>query len=109
MDTPQVHSHLSLEGDYPMPNINLLRHCAHLIFAALLVTGCGGGSGGGGSGSNPAKSSFTAGPITSTGSGTVTVKGTSFNVSGASISGDGGAHGEADLKLGMQTEIKAGA
>ena len=83
-----------------MPNINLLRHCAHLIFAALMVTGCGGGSGGGGSGSNPAKSSFTAGPITSTGSGTVTVKGTSFNVSGASISGDGGAHGVGEQQAG---------
>jgi hypothetical protein len=84
----------------------LMRHAAPLLFAALLVTGCGGG--GGGSGSNPAKSSFTAGPITSTGPGTVTVKGTSFNVSRASISDDNGAHGEGDLKLGMLTEIRAG-
>ena len=90
-----------------MSKTSFLRACACLIFAAVLVTGCGGGSGGG-SGSMPGKSSFTAGPITSTGAGTVTVKGTSFNVSRASISGDGGTHGAADLKLGMQTEIKAG-
>src|SRR3981081_198281 len=83
-----------------------VRLSVHVLFAALLVTGCGGG--GGGSGSNPAKSSFTAGPITSKGSGTVTVKGTSFNVSSSSISGDNREHGEGDLKLGMLTEIRAG-
>ena len=97
-----------VKKENPMTKTDLSRAFPSLLFVAVLaVTGCGGGSSG--SGTTPAKSSFTAGPITSTGPGTVTVKGTSFNVSRASISDDEArARGEGDLKLGMQTQINAG-
>ena len=86
---------------------------ASFIAATFLVTGCGGGGDGGDGGSGPAasaaKSSFTAGPITSAGSGTVTVKGTQFEVRGANVADDDDRpHGEQDLKLGMRCEIEAG-
>src|SRR3954465_12748649 len=82
-----------------------------MFCAALLMTGCGGdgsnGSGGStsGSGSTPGKSSFTAGPIT--GVGSVVVRGTHFDLSGASIFDDEeGPHRQEDLKLGMLAEIE---
>jgi hypothetical protein len=77
-----------------------------LLFAAVLVTGCGGG--GSGSSSAPAKSSFTAGPIT--GFGSVIINGTRFDVSNATVANDDDeAHGESDLKLGMMAEVEGGA
>ena len=78
---------------------------ANMLFAAILLTGCGGG--GSGSMSTPAKSSFTAGPIT--GFGSVIVNGTRFDVSSASVANDEDeAKSDSDLKLGMVAEIEAG-
>ena len=78
---------------------------ANMLFAAVLLTGCGGG--GSGSTSGPAKSSFTAGPIT--GFGSVIVNRTRFDVSSASVADDEDeAKSDSDLKLGMVAEIEAG-
>jgi hypothetical protein len=82
-----------------------LRLLLKLAVTAVMLTGCGGG--GSGSSSSPAKSSFSAGPIT--GFGSVIVNGTRFNVSNAHIADDEDeAHGENDLKLGMVAEIEGG-
>ena len=90
----------------PSGSLRALQLFPKLFLAAILVTGCGGG-GGGGSGSDPAQSSFTAGPIT--GFGSVIVNGIRFDVSGASVADDEDeVHGEGDLKLGMVAEIQAG-
>ena len=89
----------------PRPNFRAFQLFPKLFLAAILVTGCGGG--GGGSGSDPAKNSFTAGPIT--GFGSVIVNGIRFDVSGARVADDEDeVHGEGDLKLGMVAEIQAG-
>ena len=78
---------------------------ANMFFAAVLLTGCGGG--GSGSTAGPAKSSFTAGPIT--GFGSVIVNGTRFDVSSASVANDEDeTKSDSDLKLGMVAEIEAG-
>jgi len=83
----------------------LLRLLAALLFAAVLVDGCGGG--GSGSSSDPAKSSFTAGPIT--GFGSVIVNGIRFDVSSASVADDEEeVQNDRSLKLGMQVEVEAG-
>ena len=85
----------------------LLSRCAQLLFTAALVAGCGGGGSGGSS--SPAKSSFTAGPITATNSGSVVVKDTTFDVSSAKVADDDDrARGEGDLKVGMLAEIEGG-
>lgn len=77
---------------------------ANMLFAAVLLTGCGGG--GSGSTSTPAKSSVTAGPIT--GFGSVIVNGTRFDVSSASVANDDDeAKSDSDLKLGMVVEVEA--
>ena len=79
---------------------------ASLLFAAIVLTGCGGG-GGSGSMAGPAKSSFTAGPIT--GFGSVIINGIRFNSSTASVANDDDeAQSESDLKLGMVAEVEAG-
>ena len=78
---------------------------ANMLFAAVLLAGCGGG--GSGSTSTPAQSSFTAGPIT--GFGSVIVNGTRFDVSSASVANDEDeSKSDSDLKLGMVAEIEAG-
>jgi hypothetical protein len=89
--------------------------CASMFCAAFLMTACGGGGGDGSNGSGglaangsggaaPATSSFTAGPIT--GFGSVVVRGTHFDISGASIFDDeDNPHRQEDLKLGMLAEI----
>jgi len=69
----------------PVGSFRALQLFPKLFLAAILVTGCGGG-GGGGSGSDPAQSSFTAGPIT--GFGSVIVNGIRFDVSGANVADD---------------------
>ena len=89
------------------PSRLLFSRCAQLLFAAIVVAGCGGGGSGGSS--SPAKSSFTAGPITATNSGSVVVKDTTFDVSGAKVADDDDrARGEGDLKVGMLAEIEGG-
>jgi len=86
----------------PRPNFRAFQLFPKLFLAAILVTGCGGG--GGGSGSDPAKNSFTAGPIT--GFGSVIVNGIRFDVSGANVADDEDeVQGEGNLKLGMVAEI----
>ena len=76
-----------------------------MLFAAILLTGCGGG--GSGSSAGPAKSSFTAGPIT--GFGSVIINGIRFKSSTASVANDDDeAQSETDLKLGMVAEVEAG-
>ena len=75
---------------------------ATMLFAAILITGCGGGGSAG-----AGKSSFTAGPIT--GFGSVIVNGIRFDVSSASVANDDDeAQSENDLKLGMVAEVEAG-
>jgi len=87
----------------PVGSFRALQRFPKLFLAAILVTGCGGG-GGGGSGSDPAQSSFTAGPIT--GFGSVIVNGIRFDVSGANVADDEDeVQGEGNLKLGMVAEI----
>ncbi len=82
-----------------------LQLLAKMLFAAILLTGCGGG--GSGSMSGPAKSSFTAGPIT--GFGSVIINGIRFNSSTARVANDDDeAQSETDLKLGMVAEVDAG-
>lgn len=83
-----------------------LQILARMLFAAILLTGCGGG--GSGSMSGPAKSSFTAGPIT--GFGSVIINGIRFDVSNAKVANDDDeAQSQSDLQLGMVAEIEAGA
>ena len=82
-----------------------LQLLAIMLFAAILLTGCGGG--GSGSSAGAAKSSFTAGPIT--GFGSVIVNGIRFDVSSASVADDDDeAQSENALKLGMMVEVEAG-
>ena len=82
-----------------------LQLLAKMLCAAILLTGCGGG--GSGSSAGPAKSSFTAGPIT--GFGSVIINGIRFKSSTASVTNDDDeAQNETDLKLGMVAEVEAG-
>jgi Domain of unknown function (DUF5666) len=82
----------------------LLQLLATMLFASILLTGCGGG--GSGSTAGP-KSSFTAGPIT--GFGSVIINGIRFDVSAASVANDDDeAQRESDLKLGMVAEVESG-
>ena len=82
-----------------------LQLLAIMLFAASLLTGCG--SGGSGSTAGPAKSSFTAGPIT--GFGSVIINGIRFKSSTATVANDDDeAQSETDLKLGMVAEVEAG-
>jgi len=81
-----------------------LRLVAGLLLAVTLLSSCGGG----GSDANaPARSSFTAGPIT--GFGSIIVNGVRFDVSRARVVYDSGRQiTEADLKLGMMAQVQAG-
>ena len=79
-----------------------LQLLAIMLFAANLLTGCGGGGSAG-----AGKSSFTAGPIT--GFGSVIINGVRFDVSTARVANDDDeAQSEDDLKLGMVAEVEAG-
>ena len=82
-----------------------LQLLAKMLFAAILLAGCGGG--GSDSTTGPDKSSFAAGSIT--GFGSVIVNGIRFDVSTASVADDDDkAQSESDLKLGMMVEVEAG-
>ena len=89
----------------PNDSSRTLQALAKVLFAALVLTGCGGG--GSTSSSMSAKNSFISGPIT--GFGSVIVNGTRFDDSTATVANDDDeAQAATDLKLGMMAEVEAG-
>ena len=90
-----------------IPRASARRLGVQLVWAAVLVAGCGGGGSSVSSGSG-GTSSFAAGPIT--GFGSVIVNGVRFDDSKATVTDDDGAASSKDaLKLGMTAEVHGGA
>ena len=76
-----------------------------MLFAALIAS-CGGGVDSGGTGAP--STSFASGPIT--GFGSVIVNDVHFDASGATVTdGDGNAHAQSDLRIGMTTDVRGSA
>ena len=93
-----------------IPRASARRLAVQLVWATVLVAGCGGGgsSVSSGSGGAVATSSFAAGPIT--GFGSVIVNGVRFDDSQATVTDDDGTASSKDaLKLGMTAEVHGGA
>ena len=90
-----------------LPSASVRRLAVQLVWASVLVAGCGGGGSSVPSGA-VATSSFAAGPIT--GFGSVIVNGVRFDDSKATVTDDDGSASTKDaLKLGMTAEVHGGA